>query len=126
MFIDIVSETAKQGPEGSLLVKTKLAIPEKFDGGVQVEFRKFALENTPDGEPDATDQEALVADPEKLPINDTNEPSQIVWSTPAFTIEIGFILMKIESLTEEQSPTGSSVLRNTQTPPFEISFELTL
>jgi hypothetical protein len=72
-----VSVTAKQGPDGSLLVNTNLAVPEKLDGGVHVEVKEFTFENTPDGEPVAVDQKALDAEPEKLPFNVTDAPSQI-------------------------------------------------
>ena len=78
IMIFTVSVTAPHGPAGSFVVKTNLAVPEKLDGGVQLEVIKLTFEKVPAGVPDAVDQLALVAAPPKLPFNDTVELWQLV------------------------------------------------
>ena len=71
-------------------------------------------------------QVAEVEAPLIVPLNESVLLLQITWSPPALTIATGFILINKESFTEEQSPTGSFVVRKTQTPPAETSLEFTL
>ena len=68
-------------------------------------------------------QVAEVDAPLIVPLSCNEVLLQMTWSPPAFTNAEGFIFINKESFTDEQSPTGSLVVKKVHTPPFEISFE---
>ena len=119
----MTSETAGQGPAGSLVVMVSVTSPAVMSAADGVYTAASKVLSTKLPVPDVAHVEE-VADPPRTPIVVKVEPSQIVSLTPAPTVAIGLMLKIMALLTAKQgcpTPSGSLVVIVSVTVPVPIS-----
>ncbi len=120
----MLSLTGPQGPKGSFVVRVSITRPETTSAGLgeYVVLSDAGLPNDP--VPDV-DQLALEDPPPRVPLRLIEGViAQILWSGPAFTVAVGFIVRIIASETHPHGPGGSSVAADIVTVPAAMSAAL--